>query len=80
MSREVFTKLLFCWKILVCVFLLSFEIWFCQLGDDCFLLVDHQFEVEEVFLLREKNAPEVFSFHLSLSLEAPIWQLNGADQ
>jgi hypothetical protein len=52
-----------------------------------FLLVDHQFEVEEVFLLRKKNAAEVFSFHLlsvclsvSLSLEAPIWQLTGADQ
>ncbi len=26
MNREVFTKLLFCWKILVCVFLLFFEI------------------------------------------------------
>jgi hypothetical protein len=34
-----------------------------------FLLVDHQFEVEEVFLLRKKNAPERFSvFISSLSL------------
>jgi hypothetical protein len=80
MNREVFTKLLFCWKILVCVFccFLRFNFLKCLI---IFLLVDHQFEVEEVSLLRKNNAPEVFSFHLlSLSLEAPIWQLNGADQ
>jgi hypothetical protein len=68
MNREVFTKLLLCWKILVCVFLLFFEIWFCQLGDNVFAGWSSVSSWRS-FLLRKKNAPEAFNFHLpSLSL------------
>ncbi len=69
MNRELLKKLLFCCNILVCVFFCCFLRFDFVNWVIIFLLVDRQFEVEEVFLLRKKNAPGVFSFHLlSLSL------------
>jgi hypothetical protein len=73
MNRELLKKLLFCCNILVCVFFCCFLRFDFVNWVIIFLLVDRQFEVEEVFLLRKRNAPGVFSFHLlSLSLSLSL--------